>query len=307
MILLLHGEDSFHSWRKLQLIKGRFLSTQDANNLHEYSADQLDSLDFFSLLVPSLWSGHQLIVIRDLMGLGSAKAKDNCLAAIEKGVDPGSTLIFWESGSFDRRQKLFKQLNQPKCAEEFKVPHPSQLPAFAESLANEMELKLTKEQARKLADSSDGDCWKIYQEINKLSAAPESLRSDLISPSQETAAFALQDAISSKNPQEAHRVLTQNIVNGDDPQLVMGGIAATLRNLILISSLSGEGKDMRSIAAATSIHPFVLQKLQQLAKSKDTSYWENLYKGLSQTDWQMKTGALSGDGILEPTIVKISA
>lgn len=307
MILLLHGEDSFHSWRKLQTIKERFLTSQDSNNLHEYSAEQLENQDIMGILAPSLWSGHRLIVMRDIMGSGTAKLKDAMLVVLEQEPDPLMTLIFWESGSFDHRQKLFKQLNQPKLAEEFKMPFPAQLPGLVSNLAHELGVKLTPAQLTKLVVGSDNDCWKIYQEINKLSSAPAALVDELISPSQQSAAFALQDAISNGDPGEAHRTLLKNLLGGDDPHLLMGGLASTLRNLILIATLQAQGKDQRDIATQTGIHPFVVKKLHHLSSSKPADYWSQLYQNLSLTDWQIKTGALSSDGALEPTVVKLAA
>lgn len=307
MILLLHGEDSFHSWRKLQTIKERFLTSQDANNLNEYSADQLESQDIGGLLAPSLWSGHRLIVMRDIMGAGSAKLKDTVLAVLEYEPDPNLTLIFWESGSFDHRQKLFKLLNKPKLAEEFKMPFPAQLPSLVNHLATELGVKLSPAQINKLVAGSDNDCWKIYQEISKLSSAPESLLDDLISPSQQSAAFALQDAISNGSPAEAHRTLLKNLLGGDDPHLLMGGLASTLRNIILIATLNAQGKDQRAMATETGIHPFVIKKLSQLSSTHPVNYWSQLYQELSNTDWKIKTGALSSDGALDPTVVKLAA
>lgn len=307
MILLLHGEDSFHSWRKLQAIKERFLTTQDKNNLNEYSAEQLENEDVAGLLAPSLWSGHRLIVMRDILGDGTAKLKETILGILEHEPDPQLTLIFWESGNFDHRQKLFKQLNQPKLAEEFKMPFPAQLPAFVQGLATELGIKLTTAQVNKLVAGSDNDCWKIYQELTKLSAAPQEFMDALISPSQQSAAFALQDAISLGDVAESHRILLKNLVAGDDPHLLLGGLAATLRNIVLIATLSAQRKDQRTIATETGIHPFVIKKLYQLSNARPVAYWTELYQSLSTADWKIKTGAFASDGVLEPTVIKLAA
>src|SRR5690348_6250436 len=119
MILFLYGEDSFGSSKKLSLIKSKFLSTQDAQNLTTYTAEQLAQIDIHSLFnTQSLWAGARLIIFRDVLADADASLKDQLKEILSGEIDPGVTVIFWETGSFDRRQSLYKLLNQPKVAQE---------------------------------------------------------------------------------------------------------------------------------------------------------------------------------------------
>src|SRR5689334_18133885 len=111
MILFLFGEDSFSSSQKLSAIKSRFLASQDPQNLATYSADQLEQADLSAIFnTVSLWGGQRLIIFRDILAEGTVSLKDSLKEILSGEIDANLTIIFWETGTFDRRQSLYKLL-----------------------------------------------------------------------------------------------------------------------------------------------------------------------------------------------------
>jgi len=307
MILFLYGEDSFSSWKKLQVIQKRFLATQDANNLTTFTAHDLESQNLSDIMnAVSLWSGQRLIVLRDVLAEGSAELKDKLQAKLAGEIEPSLTIIVWESSKFDRRQSLYKLLNKPKLAEEFPIPSPRDLPGLVTKLANEAGIVLTPSQQRAIVAMSAGDLWLVHSELAKLASCPENLRDELISTSDQTATFALQDAIVNQNIAEVLQVLHKQLANGHDSTLLVGSLAATLRNLIRISDLLSRGSSATEVVSATKLHPFVARNLTPLALSRPQSEWRLLYRQLTELDWNIKIGAIAADDALDLAVSKLT-
>ena len=300
MILLMYGEDSFGSWRKLKIIKERFFASQDRNNFHEVSGESLDATDLPSLLLSqSLWQGHRLIVFRDALSSGSVSAQNQLLEIIKQMSDPSLTVVFWETQKFDKRCQLFKFLNLPKLSEEFVLPSPNQLTSHILQIAKEADVRLTPTQVARITDITGSDLWGIYNEIQKIASAPSAeLIEQLFSPTTSFTAFALQDAISKSDSKSAQHTVRLQLENGEEPYLLLGSLASVLRNIVRICDLSEKGAPHASIAQTTKLHPFVVTKLQPVAKRHPLSYWTSLLCDLSDLDWKSKTGVTNiGDSL----------
>ena len=307
MILFLYGEDSYSSWKKLSLIKSRFLASQDAQNLEQYDSDDLESLDLPSIFnLQSLWAGQRLVVFRDVLAEANTSIKDQLKLLLSQELAPGLTVIVWEPSSFDKRQSLYKLLNIPKRAEEFKPLPASSIPTHLKSIAAEVNLELNVAELNQLTQTVGTDLWRAHSEISKLAFCPPELRQKLISKSDQAAAFALQDAIVDGRPADALHVLHQQLEAGSDSTLLVGSLAATLRNIIRIAELGSRGESARQIAVTTAIHPFVVSKLVRLATSKPLSFWNKQYRELSNLDWKIKTGAVQSDSALEFATINLA-
>jgi DNA polymerase III delta subunit len=307
MILFLFGEDSFSSWQKLNLIKDKFLASQDSQNLIEYTANQLEGIDLDSIFnVQSLWAGHRLIIFRDVLAEAKAELKDRLKVLLSADYGTELTIIIWESSTFDKRQALYKMLNVPKRAEEFTAVQPARMPARLTAMASERNLQLSPAELKQLVQTVGMDLWLAHSELSKLAFCPPELRSELISATTQSGAFALQDAIVSRQPETAWHVLRNQLLRGDDSALLLGSLAATLRNLVRINALAAGGKSPSQIASATAIHPFVVSKLISLANSHPQNFWASQYRRLSDLDWKIKTGALEAEGALELAVVGIA-
>lgn len=301
MNLLIYGEDSFGSWRKLKLIKERFFSTQDRNNFHEISGDMIESVDLSNLLLSqSLWSGHRLIIFRDILSYASGQIQSSLLEIIKNISDPNLTVVFWETQKFDKRSALFKFLHLPKLSEEFLLPTPSQLSSRIVQMGKDAGISLSSAQITRLIDISHSDLWGIYNEIQKISSAPSlDLVEQLFAPTTTTTAFALQDAISKSDSKSIQHTIRLQIENGEEPYMLLGGLASTLRNIIRIRHLVDNGTSTPSIAQATQLHPFVVTKLLPVAQKHPLPYWIDIFRSLSDLDWKSKTGVTNISDSLE--------
>lgn len=306
MNLLIYGEDSFGSWRKLKLIKERFFSSQDQNNFHEISSDVIESVDLTDLLqAQSLWAGHRLIIFREILSGASAQTQSRLLETLKTISDPNLTIVFWETQKFDKRLALFKFLNLPKLSEEFLLPTPSQLSSRIIQMGKDAGINLSPAQINRLIDIAHSDLWGIYNEIQKISSAPSAdLVEQLFSPSTTVAAFALQDAISKSDPKLIQHTIRLQIDNGEEPYLLLGGLVSTLRNIIRIRQLLDQGTPAFTIAQLIKLHPYVVTKLLTVCQNHPLSYWIDIFMALSDLDWKSKTGATNISDSLELVSLK---
>ncbi|MEZ4210518.1 MAG: DNA polymerase III subunit delta [Patescibacteria group bacterium] len=305
MILFFYGDNSYSAWDKINQIKHRFISTHPEGQILEWSPDSL--LPISKLFeTQSLFSSKQLVVMRNVFSETDAEQREEILELVSSPPPEHVTVIIWESDKVDRRQKLFKLLNQPKLSQEFKVPASHQLPAFINQIASPLGLSLTPQLTGQLIESCGTNLWKLRNEIIKLSACPDpTLYTSLISPSEELAAFAFQNSITDQNQRASISIITKELTNSaDSSYMLVGGIAVTLRNLLLI----GMNKSLSpsQLASQTKLHPFVVSKLIPLTNARPLSFWRELLLDVSELDYKMKTGKLDSTAGLTALVAKMT-
>ena len=305
MILFFYGDNSYGAWDKVNQIKQRFTSTHPEGEIIDWSigsAIQISSL-FES---QSLFSSKQLVIMRNVFSEPDANQREQILELLSSPIPEHVTVIVWEAIKVDRRQKLFKLLNQPKLSQEFKAPHQNDMPAYVQKMAQSVGLSITPQLSVQLIESCGTNLWKLHHEIYKLATCPDpGLMASLISPSEELAAFAFQNSFTDQNQQASISIITKELSNTSEaPYLLVGGIANTLRNLIVISSNSSLSPSQ--LATQTKLHPFVVSKLLPLTNNHPTSFWSQLLLDVSDLDYKMKTGKLDSTAGLTALVAKMT-
>jgi len=152
-----------------------------------------------------------------------------------------------------------------------------------------------------LAKRAGNNSWQLVSELKKLAAAALSetppritvaLVKSLTSASVDVSSFALTDALANNNPAQARLALMKLAQQGEEPIRIMGLLAYHLRTLAQI-------KDAGETGLPTKLSPFVVNKIKP---SASTVSWRTLarwYESLATYDWQVKTGRINSDVVLE--------
>ncbi|OGB73589.1 DNA polymerase III subunit delta [candidate division Kazan bacterium RIFCSPHIGHO2_01_FULL_44_14] len=306
MILLLHGEDTYQAKVKLTAIRQKFLSKHPVDNLAMLLGTDLTGYNLRSvLLAQTLLGGPRLVILSDTLSGASAEVKTALVNLLKSGLPEEVTAIFYETQPFDKRQSLFKLLNQPKQAEEFIPLGGVALRRVVQGLAQKRGVAINPAVLECLLTKTGGNLWRVENELNKLFAyadgqpVTQATVDLLVTDSLETNIFALVTSALGRDLNSAHRIVATSLLAGEDETRLMGAIAYQLRNLIRISDLKTAGVQMSDGARLTQLPPFVVRANWQITARFQRSQLVRAYQRLAHFDWQIKIGAYDPSDALD--------
>lgn len=311
MIYFLYGEDTFSSKLKLNAIKRKFLDKHGIDNLvirrgYELADTNLGNVFFAQTLL----GGKRLVVLEDILSGADDVTQDALVSMLGSSLPEDVTVIVHESQSFDRRRKLFKQLNRPGCAQEFTLLSPAALTKRITELASEKRVNIAPALIRHLISRAGTDLWTINNELDKLAAlalARAISRQDidtLVSADVEVNVFELLDRLAGQDLKSAHNILQTALNRGEDEIKFMGAVAYQLRNLIRVLDLQAQGLPPAAIIKKTSLPPFTVRRSLDQIKQVSRSRLVSMYQQLVATDHQIKTGASRPADALDLMVAK---
>lgn len=290
MVLLLTGDNTFAirdaAFGQVKKARTKLgvdaVSVVDATDLNVADLPQL-------LLGASLFATERLVVIRDA---ASNKQVWEKFEEILPTVDEQTTVIL-VAPVVDKRTRTYKWLQKNAEVREAKTLSENDLIKWlqAETKQNGGELELNV--ARFLVDYVGTDQWRLKQEIEKLVLADKPINQDLIreliEPNPTASVFELLDAVFAGRTGEVNKLL-ELIKGSEDPYRFFGLLANQIHALLLVAAAGSRPPE--TVAKDAGVHPFVVRKLQPLARRLDTRQRQQAIETMASLDRQMKsTGA----------------
>jgi DNA polymerase III delta subunit len=314
MIYFLYGNDSFSSQAKLVAIRQKFLSVHPQTNLLMKTAAELERVNLTDLVAAQTLLGtKQLIIIRDVLSAGSDDLKQRWGVVLRQPLSDDVTLIFHESDTFDRRQSLFKLLNQPGQAQEFVALQGIALQRQVMELANQRGVKLSTALLAELVHRTEADLWRIDNELSKLAASSagqtinQQLLDDLVpSPSTENI-FQLVDQLLAGQLATARQLLLDHLTRGENEIRTLGSIAYQLRARLRVHDLMSKQTPTGQIARLTGLPPFVVTRMARSFQANERSRLVAAYQSLVSADHQIKTGGQPPIDALDALVVALAS
>jgi DNA polymerase-3 subunit delta len=210
----------------------------------------------------------------------------------------------------DRLLSLFKALNKPKIAQEFDEITGSRLQDFILELARKNDSKIERNAAELLAEYTEGDLWRIENEVNKLAnftsgkitseAVQEIVGRNLIGD-----IFVLIELIARGSKSKAIKQLENLLENGEPPLKILAMVNYQIRSLCLIKEASEQITNSFAISKKTGLSPFQVSKLIGVAKDFDWQALSQMYRLLANFDSAIKTGKIEAGEALKELVLDI--
>jgi DNA polymerase-3 subunit delta len=121
----------------------------------------------------------------------------------------------------------------------------------------------------------------------------------LVPYSQDAIIFDLVDALGHRDGSTAAETLHHLLEEGEHPLGLLGMIVRQFRLLVEVKALKAKGASSRDIAQALKIHPFPASKLYRQATHFTAAQLEKVYRHLSDTDVEIKTGKIDSELALD--------
>lgn len=303
MYYLFYGEDTFSLKEKIVSLKEQILKkTEFPPEVFVLQGSDLTKPQFDEVaFAVSIFSAKKIVEIRNFL----IENKDKNLAEyIGKNLEkiPETTLIiFSEYGLPDKRSSLFKKLNKPKLAFEFKPIIGSRLFGWIIEKGKILDLKIGMREAEKIAEYLGSDLWRINSEIEKLSLyasangreniTAEDIEENL-TPENFNTNFDLIDAVAAKNGKKAYQVMDKLIKGGVNEILIFSMIVYQYRTMLSVLDYSKRGESQGSIARIVKMHPFVVSKTINNLRNSGQQDIEKIFMELSNVDKKIKSGQI---------------
>ena len=318
---LIYGQDNYRAKKKLDQIKEKYISASlgDTNLKIIDEEASFDQISREILAMPFL-AKSRLVIIRNLLKKGKKSANRGPASSgdIQTKVAeflpkiPSSTVVFFfEEEMPDKRIALFKKLNSPGKAQEFKLLEEDQIRRWIRKEVENRKGTIEPEAITLLAEYVGPDLWRLSNELDKLTNYNLELSTEtiklLVAPEIKSDIFKMIDAIGEKNFQKALREYEKLIESGQNELYILSMIVYQFRNLLIVKDLVERSRKPLSrwdIAKKAGMHPYVAQKTLWQTKNFTIEKLKKIYKILLDFDLAIKTGKMEGKVALVLIIAK---
>jgi DNA polymerase-3 subunit delta len=303
MVIYIYGNNTFAIGKQLEAIKNRYFSKNADNaDFTSYDLSSDDTGSFVSdLSTVPMFASSRLVFAEN--PASSKLGAEELLELI--GTVPDSTNLVFVDYAPDKRTAIFKKLSALSGAKEFKPTAPGDLPKWVQAEAKRAGAQIDYNTARFLVDYVGSDEWLLHNEIQKLSAANSVITKatieSLSSPSLDSTAFQLAEALVKKDLPKALDIYTQLQQQGSADQQIMGAIIYQYRTMML--AMLGDTK----LISAYKLSPYPLSKARALINGLDIDDIKKAYGAIAKADMATKTGELSSGDAMKGLFYSLSS
>ena len=312
MILVLHGENSLFTRRKLDEIIASY-KAKHASGLAFFIFDaSADFSDFKSAWeTVSMFEEKKLLVLKNI--LSDKKIKEEIvtyLRAHSAKEDKDRIVVFAESGTLVKKSADNAWLcEEPSIVQESKNPVGAQLSAWIIHEAKKQGAEIDADAVAFLAQACPGDVWRLSSEIAKLARHDRHITKEhaklLVHYNETAQVFDAVSALAEKNIAQAIREFSR-VLGEQDWAGVLGLIVYQFRAIVKARILLDEKASMDAIEKEMGMHPFALRKTLGYAKKYTRAQAESLFDALCDMDAGLKTGRISFEPALEHFALRVA-
>lgn len=312
MIIILHGDNSFLSRRKLNEIIAQYRAKHKTGLSFFVFEAGFDLLDLKSAAeTVSMFSEKKLIVLKDV--LADADAVLDYLKEKNIKNDADTVTVFYETSVLDGKKdgRIKWLLENPAMVQESKNLDSAKLRAWLESEVTRQSGEISDDAANTLISFCGDDMRRLSNEIGKLvSFAPRVTKENvvlLVRQNIESDVFGAVALLADKNTKGAIEQFWRVTQKGEDPIKIFGLIVFQFRTLLKVRSALDESEQIAPdrLAKDLRLHPFVLRKTMPLAKKYTAEQLRRIYGYLLETDMALKRGEVSFEEFIEDLSLKL--
>lgn len=303
-LITLTGENTFAISEAVQQLTDAFSAKHGAEGVERVDGENLAPANLPDLLQgATLFAPNRLVIIKNI---SANKSILEPLANFLPQTADSITLVIVDA-NLDKRTKLYKFLKKDSNFQEFKNLSHNQLCDWAKKAAAKLGGKLEQNEADFLVQRVAGDQWRLSNEIKKLvNFDPQITKQNiesLVEPSSEGTAFELLDAALANKSQDVTRLIDE-LKYQEEPHKLFGLLASQIYALAVISAAGQKNAD--TIAGDTGLHPFVIRKMQPIAKKLGRARVAAIAKDVALADAQLKSSPTDPWDLLRFCLLKIT-
>lgn len=318
MLFFLHGSDTYRLTQKLKEIENQYRRVHgSALNLEKLDAGQISFRDFWDALnQQSMFIKTRLFFLENVFS--NESFKKGFLKKIEAISDSQNIIVVVEKEELKKTDKLFRVLEEKAKCQHFEILKGQKLKNWTKKELAKYQTSIEPSALEKLLNAVGYDLWQLSNEIKKLATykrdpfslgkaglSPLSITEEdidlFIKPKVLAEIFKTIDELAQGNKKAALQMLQNHLDKGDSPFYLLSMINYQFRNLLLVKSCTDNCARTKKLG----LHPFVLQKTNQLARSFSLEQLKKIYHQIFEADLDIKTGKTPPEEGLRMLIAEI--
>lgn len=323
MIFLLHGSNSFLSYRQLADTKRRFLEKHpDGYNLCVFddpeSASAKKMADF--LQTGSLFSSPvKLGIIKNFSEIIPAAEKEKIINLFKtRGIktDKKSHIVILETKAISKNPiyAKIKEISSEKIFSDFT---PYQTEKWIISEFKEKEISASSAAAKKIIAIAGKDLWNLDREIDKLASwlafqekqnlsDIDSCLEVMLDKKIENNIFEAIEAIAGKDQSKAISLAWNAMEEPGGDLYLLSMMAYQFKTMLKVKSLSGDSAvPINILAKDLKMHPYPLKKALMLSARFSMKELKSIYGKILECENSIKRGR-NGKEMVVDLVVKLS-
>jgi len=308
MIIFLYGPDSYRARKKLEeIIRGYETANKAATNISLWDCSQSDFAELrHALRSQSIFKEKKLVILEHVFS-NTQLARDLVEHKRDLLEEKDHIIVFFEEGDVDKRNALFKYLNEAARTQEFSLLEGTMLRQWIQKEFASWRVHIKPGVAEKLEKDVGSDLWQLSNEIHKLATFSQSKPNGtvdekdvdlLVKPKIDTNIFATIDALAAKNKKKALVLIAEHMEKNDSALYIFSMLAFQFRNLLMVKDMVDKRIPYANMARKLAIHPYVLKKSYEGCERFTKEELENIYKKIFDIDLQAKTGKIDPEEAL---------
>jgi DNA polymerase III subunit delta len=321
-VYLLFGTETFFINETKQLLIENVLNEDESDfNFSSYDLEEtpIEVVLEDAETLPFLGE-KRLILLHNPVFLTAEKTKEKVehnLAKLEaylKAPADFSVLVFIAPyEKLDERKKLTKELKRTAVTFESKRLTQPELKQWIQGRAASHQVEITDKATDRMIELVGANLFMLTSEMDKLTLyvnetryIDEEIIEKLVSKSLEQNIFTLIDKIVGRNVEEALRIYYDLLKQNEEPLKILAIIAGQFRLIYQVKELSRRGYGQQQMAGFLKTHPYRVKLAAGHARHFSDEELSSMMKMLADADYQMKTGGMNKEMLIEMFLLKLN-
>ena len=309
----LYGPEIFYQTEIIQTLIKQWITDDNRDfNLETFDAQESTVNHWLgSAKTLSFLGGIKLVIVRNLHDAIPQDKEAQTLIDYAENPIPEACLVV-TSNKVDRKRKLFKILTGLKTAIACEAPKENELINWLRKRAEESNYSLSSNAARVLINRVGARPGILAKELEKTllyAGANKSISekdvAEVVGESKTENVFALTEALKTKNPETALRLLNNQIDHGEEPIKILGTIAWQFRMIWEVKHFQKQNLPSGQIAKAMGANPFVVDKALQHTRRFSTQQLRTGYLELIKADRSLKSTSHDPLAVMQSLILNL--
>ncbi len=309
----LYGPEIFYQTEIIQTLIKQWITDDNRDfNLETFDAQESTVNHWLgSAKTLSFLGGIKLVIVRNLHDAIPQDKEAQGLIDYAENPIPEACLVV-TSNKVDRKRKLFKILTGLKTAIACEAPKENELINWLRKRAEESNYSLSSNAARVLINRVGARPGILAKELEKTllyAGANKSISekdvAEVVGESKTENVFALTEALKTKNPETALRLLNNQINHGEEPIKILGTIAWQFRMMWEVKHYQKKNLPSGQIAKTMGANPYVVDKALQHTGRFSTKQLRTGYLELAKADRSLKSTSQDPLAVMQTLVLNL--
>ena len=309
----LYGPEIFYQTEIIQTLIKQWITDDNRDfNLETFDAQESTVNHWLgSAKTLSFLGGIKLVIVRNLHDAIPQDKEAQALIDYAENPIPEACLVV-TSNKVDRKRKLFKILTGLKTAIACEAPKENELINWLRKRAEESNYSLSSNAARVLINRVGARPGILAKELEKTliyAGANKSISekdvAEVVGESKTENIFALTEALKTKNPETALRLLNNQINHGEEPIKILGTIAWQFRMIWEVKHYQKKNLPSGQIAKSMGANPYVVDKALQHTGRFSTKQLRTGYLELAKADRSLKSTSQDPLAVMQTLVLNL--